>query len=548
MALSKEIIRSLKDIVGDRNASGDPAVLATYQFPLDICAMHMGPYHTLTPRGGAVVMPGCTEEVQAVVRLCNKYKIKFKASGTFWSAMGFPAFDDVIQLDMRRMDRIIEIDQKNLYAVIEPHVIGATLQAEAMKLGLNTHLTGAGASCSLLASATSFAGPGADTLFMGGSGENMLGLEWVMPDGELMRTGSLGAGLGWFCGEGPGPGLRSIIRGGNGARGSMGVFTKCAVKLYPWPGPAELPITGKIPAYRAVLPDNFRVYTLAFPSWQAWADSVHKIWNAGIGYIGHRQFSMFGRDLKYAMIRILTDPEKNLSDLETMVQDPEVRKVNEGMKREYQFVIAGMTPADTEWQENALDEILAETGGWKVEAMNDPEIAAWVAAYLVRLGHKNLNMVFAGSFEGSFGFFGPPDVGSSKVEAATEFKKEWEKKGALVAAGGDCMMGGIGGLGGGAFNMWENFTCWDPHDASSVKGTFDYFEAAAKFGAQNKWGPGMERSMALCRGADGKEFPQDKRQQILAGSPVAHVFRYQQKIKEAINPHDLGDAYYTTLK
>lgn len=96
--------------------------------------------------------------------------------------------------------------------------------------------------------------------------------------------------------------------------------------------------------------------------------------------------------------------------------------------------------------------------------------------------------------------------------------------------------------------MWENFTCWDPHDASSVKGTFDYFEAAAKFGAQNKWGPGMERSMALCRGADGKEFPQDKRQQILAGSPVAHVFRYQQKIKEAINPHDLGDAYYTTLK
>jgi glycolate oxidase len=547
MALAKEIIHALEDIVGTRNATDDPSVLATYQFPLNVTAIHLGPYSTLTPRGGAVVLPGCTEEVQAIVKLCNKYKIKYKSSSTFWSAMGFPAHEDVIQLDMRRMDRIVEIDQKNMYAVVEPHVIAANLQAEVMKLGLNTHMSGAGASCSLLASATSFSGPGPDTLFMGISGENMLGMEWVMPNGDLMRAGSPGAGLGWFCGEGPGPGIRSIVKGGNGARGSMGVFTKCALKLYPWPGPSSLPITGTIPAYQAKLPDNFRVYTLAFPSWQAWADSVHKIWNAGIGYIGHRQFNMFGRDIKYAMIKILTDPDKNLSDLEKIAHDPEVQKVNEEMKRDYQFILAGMTPGDIEWQEKALDEILVETGGWKVEAMNDPDIANWAAAYLIRLGHKNLNMVYTGAFEGCFGFFGPPDVGSSKVEEATAFKKEWEKKGALVAAGGDSMMGGLGGLGGGAFIMWENFTCWDPHDESSVKGAFDFFDNVSRFSSEKKWGVGMERSLALCRGPDGKEFPKDKREQIMAGSPMAFVFRYQQKIREAFNPNDLGDAYYTTL-
>ena len=53
------------------------------------------------------------------------------------------------------MDRILEIDEKNMFAVIEPYVIAATLQAEAMKVGLNCHMIGAGASCSPLAQLTS---------------------------------------------------------------------------------------------------------------------------------------------------------------------------------------------------------------------------------------------------------------------------------------------------------------------------------------------------------------------------------------------------------
>src|SRR4030042_6856290 len=96
---------------------------------------------------------------------------------------------------------------------MEPYVIGSTLQAEVMKVGLNTHMIGAGASCSPLASATSLMGMGADTIFMGQSTENLLAVEWVMPTGDILRTGSLGSGLGWFCGDGPGPSLRGIFRG-----------------------------------------------------------------------------------------------------------------------------------------------------------------------------------------------------------------------------------------------------------------------------------------------------------------------------------------------
>jgi hypothetical protein len=549
MALPKNVCEALEDIVGAKNISTDPTVLDSYRYSLAHTAIHLGPfYDTFTPRGAAVLLPGSTEEVQAIVKLCNKYKIKFKASSTFWSAQGYPSEDDTLQLDMRRMDRILEIDEKNMFAVVEPGVIGATLQAEAMKVGLNTHIPGSGCSCSPLASATSYFGSGPSNLYGGWYYENLLGVEWVMPTGDILKTGSLGSGCGWFCGEGPGPSMKGVFRGFLGAKGSMGVFTKCAIKLFAWPGPEKLPVQGIIPAYKVSLPDNFKAYTVAFPSWKAWADAAYMIWDAGIGYLAHRQFNMFGRDLKHAMVKILTDPTKTLGDLEELLEDPEVQKVTEESKRDFQIILAGMTPRDIAWQEKAFDEILARTGGWKVEAMNAPDIHDWVLLYLIRLGHKNLNLVFGGGYDGCFGLLGAADYGASHAEEAAQFKKEWEKRGAVVDAGGDCMMGPIGGQGGGGTVLWENFTCFDPYDRESVEGTLEFFDACTELGLERGWGIGMEKWNSVARGPDGKTTPKAERDRIHLAAPQPAVFRYQHKVREAFNPNDLGDAYYETLE
>jgi hypothetical protein len=549
MTLPKDIYRALEDIVGTKNLSDDPAVLDSYRYSLAHTAIHLGPYFdTFTPRGAAVLLPGSTEEVQAIVKLCNKHRIKFKASSTFWSAQGYPSAEDTLQLDMRRMDRIIEIDEKNMFAVIEPGVIGATLQAEAMKVGLNPHLPGSGCSCSILATATSYFGSGPSNLYGGWQYDNLLAMEWVMPTGDLIRTGSLGSGCGWFCGEGPGPSMKGIARGFLGAKGAMGVFTKCAVKLFAWPGPQILPVEGIVPAYRTPLPGNFRAYTVAFPTWKAWADAVYLIWEAGLGYLAHRQYTMFGRDLKFAMVKILTDPTMTLGDLEKILEDPDVQLVTEESKRDFQIVLGGMTPRDIEWQEKAFDEILARTGGWKVEAMNEPEINQWMLLYLIRLGHKNLNLVFGGSYDGCFGLLGAADFGASNAEEAGEFKKEWEKQGAIVQAGGDCMMGPIGGQGGGGTCLWENFTCFDPHDRESIEGTREFFDACTEFGLEKGWGVGMEKWNDQARGPDGRTPPKEVRDRIHLSHPQPSGFRYQHKIREAFNPNDLGDAYYETLE
>jgi hypothetical protein len=460
--------------------------------------------------------------------------------------MAFISHPDAIQIDMRRMNRI-QIDRKNCFAVVEPYVTGGILQAEAMKVGLNTHMIGGGAACSPLASAVGFAGSGPDTIFMGKGGENMLGAEWVMPNGELVRTGSLGSGLGWFSGEGPGPGIRGIIRGGFGSRGAMGVFTKVALKLYPWPGPTSLPVEGTIPAYRTNLPNNITIHSLAFPSWEAWAESAYKIWAAGIGYFLHRQYNKFGRDFKLAMLKLVNDPSKTINDIEEMVKDPETKKQNDAMNYDYEIVLVGMTQRDIEWQEKALDEILVETGGVKSPAMEVPEMKKWSLLYMLRLGHKPLNMVYGGSYDGSFNQNGTPDFIIQYAKRYTDFKKEWEKKGMMVNAGGDCGMGGLGSMGGGGAGGLENFVHYDGASKESTDGAREYFEAASKLAKEMGIGGGMEGINVLCRGSDGKEFPKEIREKALASTRKPAVYRYQKKIREAFNPNDLGDAYYMTL-
>ncbi|MBN1190346.1 MAG: FAD-binding oxidoreductase [Dehalococcoidales bacterium] len=551
MPLTKEQYQAFESIVGPDYISDDPALLDSYTYPLDTTSMHMGPcYKVYTPRGLAVLLPGSTEEVQAIVRLCNKYKLKFKASSTFWSPMGYPSYDDcTIQLDMRRMDRILQIDEKNMYAVVEPHCICSQLQAECMKVGLNCHIQGPGTSCSPLASATSYGGMGPDTIYMGAADEIVLGAEWVMPDGEICRFGSWGSGLEGFYGEGPGPSIKGLMRGAHGCRGAFGVYTRCALKLSAWPGPSRIPVKGTVPAYQADLPDNFHAYTLAFPTWKAWADAAHMIWDAGIGYIAHRQFNMFGRNIKVGMLKVLTDPTKTLNDLEEFMKDPEVLKATGELNRDFQFVLAGMTPRDMEWQEAVLEQILKQTGGYKAEFMeNSPELRNWALLYLLKLGHKNLNLVFAGGYDGCFGLVGPPDYGTSLVEEGARFKDDWENShDSIVSAGGDAMMGGIATIGGGGVIVWENFTCWDPFNKESTVGAFEFFEATSKYGISKGWGPGMERGNAGIRGNDGYALPKEAFDKTLKNAPQPVTFEYMKKFRETFDPNHTGDTYYQAL-
>ena len=135
-----------------------------------------------------------------------------------------------------------------------------------------------------------------------------------------------------------------------------------------------MPIEGKIPVYTSKLPDVIKTHTITWGSWEGFRDALHLIFDNDIGYIVHRQFIMFGSALQGATLKIVTDPDKTIDDMEEYLAKPECQKLSEELYRSFQIILAGMTERDIEYQEKVLDTILKTTGGWKVAAMEEPTI------------------------------------------------------------------------------------------------------------------------------------------------------------------------------
>ena len=351
MTLSHDLYRELEDLVGTEYISEDPVVLDGYAY------QRVGEFDTssemqfFTPRPAAVVLPENTEGVQAIVKWCNRRSVSFKATCTGygpWNAVAEGG--NTILLDLRRMNRILEFDEKNMFVVTEPYVSFGQIQAEAMKLGLNCNIIGAGAQTSFLANHTSMGGCGIQSISMGYSGRSILGVEWVQPTGEIVRLGSPGAGAGWFSGDGPGPSLRGIMRGVNGASGGIGVFTKCAGKLGPWPGPELMEIEGTSPEYEANIPPLFEYHILEWPTWGECSEGMYRIAEAGIAYALHKA----GGPGSHGAIVTTTNNEYW-----------ERRKAGELLipNVSMAIVMAANSQREHDYQVKVLDKILEETGG-----------------------------------------------------------------------------------------------------------------------------------------------------------------------------------------
>lgn len=540
--IPRDAYRAIEDIVGPDNITDDPAILDGYAFQWLAELVRPERSHYM-PRPWAVVMPLTTEEVAAVTRVCNKYHVKVKPISTGWYHWAAPLKDDepTVQFDLRRMNRILEIDEKNMVAVVESGVICAQLQAEVMKRGLNINIIGAGCSTSIVASASAYFGGGPSSYFMGSNSDNLLGQEWVTPAGEIVRTGSLSSGCGWFCGEGPGPSARAITRGTLGTRGGLGVFTKCAVKLGPWEGPPVLQPTGKPPAYRLPIPDNFRVYTVGTPSFEHLANIYYEIYDNAIGYIFHRQFNLAGADLAAALWLTYLDPRGTMNDVEARSKDPVVQKISDEARVSFQIILQGRSKEDIELQDKILDEIIRRTGCTKVERFCEADFAEFTNMYLQRMGHKHCNFVWVGGYMGSWMQAGTPDFVKGYVKTAIDGFERDQKSGLLVQCGGDAMMGCGSTLGGGGYFALEQFVSYDPNDAASIDACIKHMEDAITDCKANGIPLGKEYLYLQIGWTDERIWDD------LSKLPQQFVLNFQRKIKEAFDPNGLGDRNYPWL-
>jgi hypothetical protein len=275
----KQILEALQGAIGAENVSDDPSFMLAYYrdwLPPGVIGMSRPPEF--------VVLPNGTEETQAVVRICNRFKIPFIPVGSnLWSLTCAPTRPETVIIDPKRMDRILEIDEKNMFAVIEPLVTHAQIHAESNKLGLYLGSPEAGAQASSLAGHT-FQGMWGVGHRIGVAFRNILSMEWVLPNGEVLRTGSRSLDPSTlYAGDGPGPDLRGMLRGYAGAMGGVGIVTKMTVKLHPYPGPKVFPCEGMIPNHVSILPkDRFEWNIIKYNTLEEAVNFIYEIGRAEI--------------------------------------------------------------------------------------------------------------------------------------------------------------------------------------------------------------------------------------------------------------------------
>jgi len=343
-------ISELENIVGRQWVSTAPCVLDTYAYYMNPETMNKDGSQWL-PRPAAVVLPQSTTEVQEIMRFCSNSQYMAKPLSTGFHTAAAASNKNVIILDLKRMNRIIDIDFKNQIAVVEPYVRAIDLQTEIVKHGLNCHIVSSGANHSLLASHAAAWGYGVTGTATSFSGRNLLGVEWVLPSGEVVTLGSAGAGCGWFSPDGPGPSMRGIVRGFQGTFGGLGVFTRCAIKLYKWDGPREWELAGQSPKYvLKKIPPRSALNAIAFPSRSAEKDAGYKMGEAELNH-GEFRTPMF-----FAALGLTESNEELKIALESGI----FQKIGQDIIST--AIFAGSDEEFT-WKMKALKEILRETGG-----------------------------------------------------------------------------------------------------------------------------------------------------------------------------------------
>ncbi|MBD3226680.1 MAG: FAD-binding protein, partial [Candidatus Lokiarchaeota archaeon] len=352
MKIDQSVYKRLQKVVGENNISNDPVINQVYSYNwcnelVNLRNDREASMFVDAPI--AVCMPNTTIQVQEILKILNEVGLKFKAQSTGLGPWNCVASDDVVLLDLRRMNKIRKIDEKNLYAVVESYVTGAQLQAELIKLNLNCHMPGAGPQVSPLASSTSMGGPGFTSNFTGHSERNVLGTEWVLPDGTLLRVGSLGLKdqPDWFSGDGPGFSLRGIMRGALGAQSGIGVFTAVSIKLYPYPVEPKWKVKGISPDYEFELPNYIEYHFLSYKDWDSLENAIYRFSEEEIGYHAYYTSNL-------ALGALLANDKKSLLNQITIAAR---------LKKPLLVLLCAKTEREYEYKKKVFESLVEETGG-----------------------------------------------------------------------------------------------------------------------------------------------------------------------------------------
>ena len=184
-----------------------------------------------------VVVPGSTAEIAAIARLCNEHRVPLvvRGAGTGYTGGAVPTSGGIV-LSMARLNRILEIDEANLLAVVEPNVINGDLQRAVERVGLFYPPDPASLETSSIGGNVAECAGGPRAFKYGTTKRYVLALEAVLPTGEIVHTGSKAVKnvVGYD--------LTQLLVG---SEGTLAIITKITLRLIPKP-PARATLVGVV--------------------------------------------------------------------------------------------------------------------------------------------------------------------------------------------------------------------------------------------------------------------------------------------------------------
>ena len=280
--IKDEAYKELEAIVGPEFITREPAVLDGYAWqPL----WNKGPEMYLH-RPIAVVLPASTEEVQAIVALLQQAQDPtFKAFCTGWGV--FAGCHDGERDPHRAAPHGQDPRDRR-----EEHVHRGGAPRHRRPDHRRVHEPGPALPHRLLGAG--FLAPGQrhlllrlapDGTYMNWSPRNLLGVEWVLPDGEIVRLGSLGSTGEWFSRRRPRPLAARRAARPPGRHGRQRRLHQVRPEALQLALPAGAGARGPAVRHRAAeLPPNCKVLSLFFPNRMAMADATQAITVEGVGY------------------------------------------------------------------------------------------------------------------------------------------------------------------------------------------------------------------------------------------------------------------------
>lgn len=220
--LEAPVIAQLRERVPALRVQTDPEILASYRF--DQARFVDAGMPSL------VVFPRCTEELSAVVEVAFQHRLPIvpRGAGSGLSG-GANAIDGCIVMSLQRMDRVLEIDPLNQLAIVQPGVINTAVKKAARAKGLHYPPDPASYEFSTIGGNIATNAGGLCCLKYGVTSDYVLGLEVVLGDGSIIRTGRrTRKGVAGY----------DLTRLFVSSEGTLGIVTEATLRLRPLPSEA----------------------------------------------------------------------------------------------------------------------------------------------------------------------------------------------------------------------------------------------------------------------------------------------------------------------